>query len=371
MTLQRIHLIFFAISSFCFHAESDLAQSRKHPIVALIEHSRSSDSRSVLSLRKGESREDEAAIAESPRLFVAIMTARSTEVMQRNAVRRSWDAVDGGNGNICYRFVVCRRHGNDDDDILKALWAEHADHHDILFLDCEEGYERGLLTRKLIMVMNAFNNATIKKDDGCLNRQLFMKTDDDTFVNPSLFQQSLSAAVHEHGADSIYAGGYQASWAAIRDANHPWYEPWETWPEDFPPSMLGGPGYILGRGLVQKILKKNIAEKHVLYNEDKAVGVWISMLEKESVTVNWVDLAVCVGFPDGTSPRKPYIEDGRWRGYPYVLHHHLSAKSIECLTELQSREDPEAEVWPCFVNEFGFSTRVDGLSVDPYELNLY
>lgn len=283
----------------------------------------------------------------SPNIFVAILTARSTPLAQRNAVRQSWDAVDGGIGNVCYRFALCQ---DPSDNYEEALQAEQREHNDMLSLDCKEGYGNGLLTRKLVATMRIYSTAA-QTNNICLNRELFMKTDVDTFVASAAFRQSLSAAVSDHGTASIYAGGFLPSISyAVRDRENKSFEPVETWPESaYPPSMLGGPGYILGRRLVQQILNGRIADKYLLYNEDKAVGVWISMLGRQDVKVNWIRLPVVNGEYKITDKGAiPMVTERTWRDYPFALHHGLSAKCITCLTHAQARADPNTSISTCF-----------------------
>eukprot|EP00971_Amphidinium_carterae_P344864 6485525-Amphidinium_carterae.1 len=104
-----------------------------------------------------------------------------------------------------------------------------------------------------------------------------------------------------------------------------YYEPVSAWPTDYPPAMYGGPGYLLaerleyrnrfaagarlhvthcvvhlpnhigplhhlpprtaGRSLVQRIITSGIAEKHILFGEDRAVGVWTAQRQRGALLV--------------------------------------------------------------------------------------
>jgi hypothetical protein len=229
------------------------------------------------------------------------------------------------------------------------LHAEQQEHNDIISLDCKEGYGNGLLTRKLVAMMKVYSTAA-QTNDVCLDRELFMKVDVDTFVASATFRRSLSATVFQRETASVYAGGIVPGISyPVRDRENRYFEPMETWPERaFPPSMQGGPGYILGRRLVQQVLQRHISDRYVLYNEDKAVGVWISMLERQDVKVNWIRLPVVDG-PYQITDEGPIrlATEMTWREYSFALHHSLSAKCITFLTQAQAKADPDLSISTC------------------------
>lgn len=219
--------------------------------------------------------------AVAPSMFVAVFTTRSTPVEKRQAIRTLWNEVDAGVGNICARFVVCDAH----DNFQQSLSQEHATYGDLLFLRCSEGYAQGLLTLKVIAAMKAYRQS-IETNDACLNRPLFMKVDDDTFVSGQRFREGLSSAANMYG-ELIYAGVDLPSQPPERNPSSHWYEPLISWPhQNYPAAMYGGPGYLLGRSMIQKIVDEGIADQHVLWNEDRAVGVWIMQLQARGVRVN-------------------------------------------------------------------------------------
>eukprot|EP00971_Amphidinium_carterae_P014460 285656-Amphidinium_carterae.1 len=121
---------------------------------------------------------------------------------------------------------------------------------DLIFLDCKEGYWHGMLTEKTAMSLQAF----LQPDDPCFYRDLFMKVDDDTFVNGHKFRSGINAGWREHG-DAIFAGRLCGPQKTIRNPTHKWYEPASTWPhETLPATMCGGTGYVIGRSLVALII---------------------------------------------------------------------------------------------------------------------
>jgi len=222
------------------------------------------------------------------------------------------------------------------------LSAEVKRHGDLLILNCEEGYAQGLLTKKVIAVMNAFVHT---QADSCLARTFMMKTDDDTFVAGNRLQGRLSQWFKEYGEYS-YMGVPLPEQYPIREPSHKWYEPWEVYPEQtFPEAMYGGPGYIIGRTLISEIVGAQIADSNVLWNEDRAVGVWVKKLEKtHSMIVNRLAIPGTNGF-DWDYP----VYSGRWGDYPYVLAHHLEAETIRCLTDVDLANDANLPIDQCFL----------------------
>jgi len=276
-----------------------------------------------------------------PSMFVAVFTTRDTPVAKRQSIRQLWQEVDGGTGQICARFVVCDKL----DNWQPSLLAEHAQSGDMLFLTCEEGYAQGLLTKKVIAAMRAYSAAP-GVNDACMNRPLFMKVDDDTFVGGHRFREGLSQAANMYG-ELLYAGVDLPSQPPSRNAQSHWYEPYTTWPHaNYPPAMYGGPGYILGRSMIKRIIDEGIADQHILWNEDRAVGVWVNALQQRGVFVNWVRVPGSNGFY-WDQP----IKTGPWGQYPYVLHHHLSKACILCLATMDHANNPMADTTPCFALE--------------------
>lgn len=194
--------------------------------------------------------------------------------------------------------------------------------------------------------MQAYRNAASGKgaDAQCMNRELFMKVDDDTFVSAHHFRQSLSLATARLGTSHLYAGVISSSTVVVRKNTSHWYEPESTWPNTtFPTSMFGGPGYILGKSIVKEMLDQKIPSKYMLWNEDKAVGVWIQALEQRGVRVKWASIPGSNGFTWNYP-----TTNGTWGVYPYSLHHHLSTACISCLAKLEKANAPNVSVHKCF-----------------------
>merc|ERR1719343_124705 len=115
-----------------------------------------------------------------------------------------------------------------------------------------------------------------------------------------------------------------------RDPKSIWFENPEKFDGSYyPVAPQGGPGYILHQSVVAKIVKWGIASSNLLNMEDKATGVWVDELMKQShgaIKMEYVDIP-------GTNG---YALLDRWiRGpmyqYPFALHHHLDGMTIACL----------------------------------------
>jgi len=280
-----------------------------------------------------------APAAAAPKMFVAVFTSRSTSAAKRAPIRRLWSQVDAGSGNICARFIICRGSDHHQQSLLEK---EHAAHGDFLFLDCAEGYAQGLLTKKVIRVLREYRDADNAKD-ACLNRPLFTKVDDDTFVAGRSYREGFSGAVAHYGSDFLYAGVKSHREVPDREVSSTWYEPETVFPQpNYPSGMYGGPGYTLGRALVHRIIDEKIADSNILWNEDRAVAVWVEILEKKGAPVSWVVIPGANGYSE-------MVDSGTWGTYPYTLHHKLSNATISCLSMLEQTNNNSALVDPCFL----------------------
>mmetsp|Transcript_63252 Transcript_63252/g.150875 ORF Transcript_63252/g.150875 Transcript_63252/m.150875 type:complete len:306 (-) Transcript_63252:125-1042(-) len=271
-----------------------------------------------------------------PKLSVMVIAARQDTRTVRDVVRKMWHEVDDPQGQLCMRFAFC----NSPVDAYEAsLHAEKADMGDLLFLNCEEGYGHGDLTKKVIKMMEAYVD---HQGDDCLNRDLLLKVDMDTFVAGHNFRHALNNAWAQHGA-TIYAGCSCKQGEPERDPQSRWYEPYSVWPYDYPLSMCGGSGYILGRSLVQQIIDEGLPEKYLLWNEDRAVAVWIGQLQHRGTKVNWVNIPGTNGFE-----WDEHYKSGPWGSYPFALHHGVDPLTMACMTDLDKVNDPHQSVDHCF-----------------------
>jgi len=174
-----------------------------------------------------------------------------------------------------------------------------------------------------------------------------MKTDDDTFVSARKFNPIVRQAVAHYGTSHLYMGVSMPVEAPIRDISHKWYEPSYVFPDaNYPRSMMGGPGYIVGLSIMRDILSEGIADSNLLWNEDRAMGVWIHYLEMQGMPANLVGIDGTNGFAYDDP-----IRSGTYDSYPYALTHHLTHMAISCMTEIDGRKDPYAFVDDCFYSE--------------------
>lgn len=277
--------------------------------------------------------------ARAPSIFITVFSRRDAAA-QRALVRDMWiRAVASSEGNATMRFTVCQG----DDEHSSGLDLEHAVHGDLMVLDCEEGYGHGLLTRKVISAMMVFRKNFPGVD-------LFMKIDDDSFVS----WHKLTALLIDRAHENAYVGVPIGRSVPCRNSSFRWYEPYETYPyEFFPKAMAGGPGYTLGRRLVERILDTGVADQNLLWNEDRAVGVWINRLRKAHGTpVEYIALNGVDGWW-GWNWKKPQESWKVWGDYPHTVHHGLRGDTIACLALAAVRNKPDRRIDTCFAFEVG------------------
>jgi len=249
-----------------------------------------------------------------------------------------WQRAIGGSGNITVQFALC----DADDNWKRPLELEKRLHGDILILDCEEGYGQGRLTKKVLEAMWAYRFAATPRD-------LFMKVDDDTFVAWPQFTELLGTHAHQHAYMGIPIGQGKP----CRDPSYLWYEPYDTFANDtFPEAMAGGSGYVLGHGLVTQILDTGVGQSNVLWNEDRAVGVWINLLQQQSVPAEYIAVPGIDGWWNWDSAR-PMLNWEYWADYPHLVHHGLQGETIACLSQADLEGDPWRPINVCFQAEVG------------------
>jgi len=277
-----------------------------------------------------------------PSMFVVIISSLSNKD-RRTYLRQMWADAPQGWGKLEAKFGLCVSGG-----ISSDIRREAEQHGDILYLDCEEGYLNGRLTLKVITSMRAYLEHYGDYD-------LFMKTDDDTFVSARRLCGFMNWRA-DHGKDNlkayfgVFAEGETENMYSLhkvnRDETSPWFEAIDDYPYDeYPTSAKGGPGYILPKKFVQKIIDQGIADEFVLRNEDKAVGVWVDRIAKTEQGVEYVNLPGTDGYDEHATST---TRSGRYGTYPHVLHHHLPGESIKCLHLLDAKFEKDLEVDQCF-----------------------
>merc|ERR1719265_1437781 len=236
------------------------------------------------------------------------------------------------------KFAVC---AHASDGFETALRDEQQQHGDLLLLDCPEGYYEGALTQRVLASMHEFAANS--------SHSLFMKVDDDTFVA----WRRLAALLAKRGHLNAYVGVPIDVGVPCRNASQPWYEPWSTFERpQFPRCMGGGSGYILGRNLVSKILEHKIAEANMLWNEDRAVAVWVEALENMGVPTERIALRGVDGFWRWNW-QSPMANWETWGEYPHLVHHGLDGSTIDCLFRADALAEDTTHIASCFRGEVG------------------
>jgi len=277
-------------------------------------------------------------------MFVAVIS-KPNHGYRRDQIRKMWQTAGRDWGEVTARFAMCGDKNRD-----AELRNESLTHGDMIFMKCKEGYMQGDLTRKVARAMRVY-----LRNYG--NYDLFMKVDDDTFVSTRRVCNMLEWR-EEHGKNNsrMYAGVFAegpnetmfTNHTPERDPSSPWYEPPEVFSGDvYPPSAKGGPGYILSKPLVHAIITNDIADKHLLHNEDKAVGVWVDLLMNRDYKVEFVNIPGTDGYDEHLDH---VVTNGTYKLYPHFLHHHLPGPTIACLSNVDATYDPELHVDECFTD---------------------
>lgn len=262
-------------------------------------------------------------------LFVAVFSARGNRARRtasRELLQGALSAEDISSG-----FVLC----DAEDEYVQDVQAENDTFHDLIILDCVEGYNQTLLTTKAIKTMQHYLAKETERD-------YLFKVDDDTFVAWARLRELL--AVQASSAYAYMGLRSPPGMLVNRNPTSTWYQPVDAYPnETYPMFMEGGSGYIMGRQLVQRIIDEGIAQSHVLSNEDQAVGVWVNQLLLRGAPVTYIDIMGT----DGYRPEND-VCFGTWKEYPYLLHHRLTAEAISCLAKVEAAHDERLSIDHCF-----------------------
>mmetsp|Transcript_11951 Transcript_11951/g.32315 ORF Transcript_11951/g.32315 Transcript_11951/m.32315 type:complete len:435 (+) Transcript_11951:138-1442(+) len=274
-----------------------------------------------------------------PSIFIAVFSRRGA-YYRRSYVRRLWSRVARDGNDVVVKFAICDRGFDRVDDMLHA---EQASYGDVLFLQCEEGYREGRLTKKVIAAMQAY------RADPAFGKAFFMKIDDDSFLAWDRF----STFLKWHATPNAYMGVPINQSIPCRNETSRWYEPRSTFTRElYPVGYAGGSGYVLGRALVDAIFERRIPEKHLLWNEDRAVSVWMDGLSHLGVPVDFISLPGISGFW-GWNWQHPTQQWGTWQQYSYLVHHGLRGVTINCLAGVEEGKNPLTGLKRCFSLEDG------------------
>lgn len=275
-----------------------------------------------------------------PTTFVAVFSRRNAPE-RREQIRDAWKRADYGLEIMTFKFALCRQDG---DELDEALEQENKENGDLMIMDCREGYGKGLLTKKTYAAMKEYAKHYSKKE-------VFMKVDDDTFVAWTRLYPYL-ADVWKNYSWHFYMGSMHEPGEPTRETTNQFYEPREVFPHArYPMAADGGPGYLLGGELVKTIVDKDVGSVWQLYNEDKAVAVWVDTVVQQGVPVTYKSIEGQTGYATTEHEWKgqlKWFHSGRWIGYPLLLHHRLSGHAIACLSDKEAKRDPNITIDDCF-----------------------
>jgi len=274
-------------------------------------------------------------------VFVSIFSRRS-DVWRRNKIRPMWRRARSMSGDgVTFKFALCSRGEPGEKPYISENIMEEMKSGDVQMVDCDDRTGDDSLTKKLLAVLGEYVVSH--------NNDYFMKIEDDTFISWRRYVHWLTNKGHPR----IYMGVEVPVAVPIRDEHLQFYEPYWTYPNStFPKCMAAGSGYTFGRDLADIIVKSGLGKAKLLFNEDRAVGVWMKSIADSGKNVDYVDLPGVDGFWawDWEHPVQAYPT---FKEYPFVVHHGIAADSIECLALLDSRNDETLQIGDCLKPEEG------------------
>jgi hypothetical protein len=241
--------------------------------------------------------------------------------------------------NVTVKFAVCKNKEEGEIPWVDQVLDEEERIGDLLLLDCDEGRSNGGLTKKLLAAMSLYVDA--------FQSSYFMKIDDDTFIS---WKRYLNRLMNQ-STPSLYMGVDVGEGKPCRNESHLWYEPYDTFKGDtFPRAMSGGSGYTLGRDLVNIIVKTDLGKSNILFNEDRAVGLWMMMIEDSGREVTRVGID---GIDDywAWDSANPLTAFSTVDKFEKVVFHGLEAETIECLARLDIAGDKNDQLGDCMKPE--------------------
>merc|ERR1719454_2725914 len=184
------------------------------------------------------------------------------------------------------------------------------------------------------------------------NHRYFMKIDDDSFLSWTRYAPLLKMKSEEKSG--LYMGILVGEAVPCREPSFRWYEPYENYAGAlFPKGMSGGSGYTIDRKLVDVVHNSGLGKNKILWNEDRAVGVWMSLINQSGIEVDYVNLKGIDGFWawDWEHPKKNWQTFRDYKGM--IVHHGLEGETIKCLAEADAENNKERRIDGCFETEVG------------------
>jgi hypothetical protein len=194
-------------------------------------------------------------------IIVGVLSSNSKDgKMKRDSIRQTWANQESKRKMHRVFFLIA---GSWDE-----IENEFNQHHDILWIDEEEVYnkEQSVLTLKTYSFIKIMD--IILKEKKISYSHLF-KTDDDSYVNLKALQREVDVNPND------YIGHCQQhEYKVIRDDSYKWQLTNQTYPEEYFPKYCQGAGYILSRNFVQcSSSLGHISQVRFMPFEDAAVGM--------------------------------------------------------------------------------------------------
>lgn len=194
-------------------------------------------------------------LSDSATLVVFIVSAPGN-LEKRAAIRETW--LSRTNSEIDGHFVIGVQ--GISSLVKETLENEMEDFEDLVLLDIQDSYK--LLTDKVVRM--------IEYADEHFRAKLFMKCDDDTFVNTYLLEKEISKRSYQEG--NIYWGFFDGRAPVLKKGK--WSEVSYNLCDRYIPYALGG-GYIIGWELLKHIARSGPMLKRFM-NEDVSLGTWLA-----------------------------------------------------------------------------------------------
>jgi hypothetical protein len=297
---------------------------------------------------------------DAPSMFVAVLSRRKS-FAQRAPVRKGWTTAWS---SVVAKFVICDTpHDNEPENVSLGLEKETEQYGDLLFVNCSDSYKT--LTSKVLQILLVYQRFYS-------NQSVFFKTDDDTFVSWKRMRTYLAQRWLPAIGRTMYAGvtirDSISGRSPIRDPCCAWYQSYEDYPnETWPRSFQGGTGYLLGRDVVDSMLRSHLLRdgNPLLQPEDRQIAVWIEEARLRGDNVAYLRVPGFAGFTPRDFWRHCSILNftevqwvteleeeahrGHWKNKSHILLHKISAPTMSCLLEIDAGDRETDLLDDCFV----------------------
>jgi len=190
--------------------------------------------------------------------LVVYILSSPTNLVNRNAIRETW-LSDMASSEI-QGFFVIGLHGITAQD-RRTIEEEQDEYEDLVLINMKDSYDK--LSEKVLRMME-------HAVDGFRDVNLFMKCDDDTFINTRQLKTEIQGKRYQNPL--LYWGYFNGKAPIFRKGK--WSETSYNLCDKYIPYAVGG-GYVLGWQLLKHIV--SMSSMLELYkNEDVSVGTWLA-----------------------------------------------------------------------------------------------